>query len=257
MWLLTLSAFASVDDEIATALDRCSGAIHPLPALSADQRAELAAGEVVRIVHHGDPEAPSTAIGIALLDGGRDPLWIAAQDPHTVVDPSLTEFVVEDLGSDHAVWYGLFDLPWPLKDRQWVVESRNTHPLATSTGDGCWEHTWKLVPNGLGRVRPFVERGDAKGVTLEALDTAVFTPVNEGGWLMAPLADGRVLVSYQATSVVGGAIPDGLVLQLTMARLESVLRDLETRARTWSPTHYNGKHPSVPGGAGAPIARFP
>ena len=256
MWLFALPAFASADD-LRAALDRCSGALHPLPALSAEQRGALAAGEVVRIVHHGDPEAPSTAVGIALLDGGRDGLWIAAQDPHTQVDPSLVEFVVEDLGADHAVWYGHLDLPWPIKDRQWVVESRNTHRLATSTADGCWEHTWKLVPDGLSRVRPFVERGTARGITTEALDEAVYTPVNEGSWLMAPLPDGRVLVSYQATSVVGGAIPDSLVLQLTMSRLESVLRSLEERAKTWSPTHYTAEHAGVPGGAGAPIARFP
>lgn len=257
MWLLLSLAHASVDDDIDTALDRCAGAIHPLPKLTADQRAELAAGEVVRIVHHSDPEKPSTAIGIGLLAGGRDGLWIAAQDPHTQVDPSLTEFVVEHLGDDHALWYGHFDLPWPLKDRQWVVESRNTHPLASASGDACWEHTWQLVPEGMVRVRPFVERGEARGMTLEAIETAVVTPVNEGGWLMAPLPDGRVLVAYQATSVVGGAIPDGLVLQLTMARLESVMRALETRAQTWSPSHYAGGHAGVPGGDGAPIARFP
>ena len=256
MWLLTLSALASVDDDLSAALDRCSGAVHPLPALTADQRADLAAGEVVRIVRHGDPEAPSTAIGVALLSGGRDALWIAAQDPHAQVDPSITEFVLEDFGAAHALWYGHLDLPWPLKDRQWVVESRNSRPLAAASADGCWEHTWKLVPDGLPRVRPFVERGDAKGLAMEAIDDAVFTPVNEGSWLMAPLSDGRVLVSYQATSVVGGAIPDGLVLQLTMSRLESVLRSLEDRARSWAPDHYVAGHSGVPGGGGAPIPRL-
>lgn len=256
MLLFILPAFASVETDIADALHRCSGAAHPLPALSEAQKADLAAGEVVRIVRHGDPEAPSTAIGIALLEGGQDALWIAAQDPHAQVDPSITEFVLEDFGAAHALWYGHLDLPWPLKDRQWVVESRNSKSLAASTADGCWEHSWKLVPDGLPRVRPFVERGDAKGLAMEAIDDAVFTPVNEGSWLMAPLSDGRVLVSYQATSVVGGAIPDGLVLQLTMARLESVLRSLEDRAKTWAPGHYGAGHAPVPGGGGEPIPRL-
>ncbi|MEQ1507574.1 MAG: hypothetical protein ABMB14_35415 [Myxococcota bacterium] len=264
MWALLIGvvggtrvAAAGNGDEVAAAIARCSGASHPLPALTADQRGALDAGEVVRIVQHGDPEAPSTAIGIAVLNASRDALWIAAQDPHAQVDPSLTEFVIRDLGSDHAVWYGYMDLPRPLKDRQWVVESRNSHALATATGGACWEHHWTLQPEALDPIRAMVDRGASEGLTREQIDTAIYTPVNHGGWLMAPLSDGKVMVSYQATSVVGGAVPDWLVLQLTMARLESVLRGLEDRARSWSVTHYRSGHEAVPGGAGEPIATFP
>src|SRR5262245_58039011 len=131
MWLIAfLPVHASTDTEIASALQKCAGANNPLPPLSAAQRADLDAGKVVRILKHGDPEQPSTAIGIALLDASRDALWIAAQDPHAQVDPALSEFVMRDLGSDHAFWYGYFDMPWPIKDRQWVVESHNSHQLA-------------------------------------------------------------------------------------------------------------------------------
>lgn len=245
---------AEIAAEIPTALARCATARHPLPALDPSQREALARGEVVRMVHHGDPELPSTAVGVALLDASLDALWIAAQDPHAEVDPALAEFVVESLGSDHALWYGHLDLPRPLKDRQWVVESSNNHALAQR---GCWEHGWTLVPDGLPRARAMVAAGSPNpNVTLDEVDDAIFTPMNDGSWLMVPMPDGRVLVGYQATSVVGGAIPDWLVLQLSMSRLESVLRDLETRARTWAPSHYRAGHAPVPGGGGDPIPTF-
>lgn len=255
-WLSFLPALASSEAEISAALERCAGARHPLPALSVSQRADLAAGKVVRILKHGDPHQPSTAVGLAVLSAPRDALWIAAQDPHAQVDPGLTEFVMRHIGPDHALWYGYFDLPWPIRDRQWVVESQNTHPLAASTEDGCWEHTWQLVPDALEEARPLVAAGRARGITLEQFEGAIFTPVNHGSWIMAPLSEDRVLVAYQATSVVGGAIPDSLVVQLTMSRLESVLRGLEKRANEWAVQHYKEGHPPVPGGGGEAIARF-
>lgn len=238
------------EEEVSAAIARCSAAVHPLPPLSAEQRARLGRAEVVKIVHHAaDPNAPSRAVGIALLKGGRDALWVASQDPHTTVDPSLTEFIVEQLSLDHALWYGHLDLPYPLTDRQWVVESENTHALASR---GCWEHRWSLVENGLERVRVAVATGE-RPITLERVDAALFTPVNHGNWLMAPLADGRTLVAYQATSVVGGSIPDWLVLKLTMSRLETLLRDLEVRASTWAPGHYRAGHAPMYGGDGRPV----
>jgi hypothetical protein len=250
--LLQPAVAGTIDEAIRGAVSACAGANYPLPQLTADQRAKLAAGEVVKVVHRSeDPDGPSSAIGLALLQGGRDALWIAAQDPHTSVDPGLVEFVVEHKGPDTAVWYGHIDLPRPVTDRQWVVLSSNNHSL----GEGCWEHNWKLIPDGISRVRPAVERGEHK-VTLAQLEEAIYTPVNHGNWLMAPLPDGRTLVSYQATSVIGGSIPDWLVLQLTMSRLESVLRAVETRASGWAPSHYRANHDPVYGGNGQPITRF-
>ncbi|MEQ1567573.1 MAG: hypothetical protein ABMA64_18165 [Myxococcota bacterium] len=252
MWLLWTGSPAlagAAEDDIARAIASCSGARYPLPPLSADQRAQLARGEVVKIVHQADdPQAPSTATGIAVLDHDRPHLWLAAQDPHASVDESLVEFVIESLGPDHALWYGHMDLPRPITDRQWVVESTNNHGL----GEACWEHRWKLVEGALDRVIPLVEAG-GKRVTRAQLDEAIYTPVNQGNWLMAPLADGRTLISYQATSVVGGSIPDWLVLQLTMARLDSVFQSVSDRATSWVPGHYGPAHPPVYGGDGRPI----
>jgi hypothetical protein len=172
------------------------------------------------------------------------------------VDPSLVEFVIEEKSFDHAVWYGHIDLPRPVRDRQWVVESKNNHALAAASGGRCWEHEWKLVPDALDRERAHVARTGNARVTPEQLADAIYTPVNHGGWMLATLPGGRTLVAYQATSVVGGAIPDWLVLKLTMSRLESVLREVEKRAAAWAPTHYGADHPPVAGGDGQPLRRF-
>jgi hypothetical protein len=237
--------------DVAQAIDRCRPAVHaPLPALSAAQLDELAAGRVVRIVRHGDPDQPSTAIGLGVLEGSLEALWLAAQDPHTHVDPALTEFVIEPLPGGSALWYGHLDLPSPLADRQWVVVSGDNR---ASGGIGCWEHGWSLAADELPRARAAIAAGAAPSLVPEVVDEAVLTPVNHGAWLLTRVAPDRTLVVYQATSVVGGAIPDWLVLKLTTARLESVLREVETRARDWVPGHYGRAHAPVRGGDDRPI----
>ena len=256
-WIWAAGA-AVAGDDLDAALAACAtGALHPLPDLTIDQRRRLVDGEVVRTVDRRGEDEPSAAVGLAILRAPREALWIASQDPHTQVDPGLTEFIVEHLGADHALWYGHLDLPRPLKDRQWVVASTNNHDMATATADACWEHSWVLVEDGIARVRPMVEASEPKGITTDHLDSAIFTPVNRGSWFMAPLSDGRVLVAYQASSVVAGFIPDWLVTQLAMGRLEDLMRNLEKRALNWSTGHYQAGHSPVYAGDGAPLPRYP
>lgn len=243
-------------DSIRTALETYdSGAVHHAPKLTDAQLQQLIEGDCVRVLKaNDDPNGPSAATGMVLSSVPRPDLWVATQDPHTVVDPDLTEFIVDQVGPDEAIWYGYWDLPRPVKDRQWVVRSYNNHQLASATDNQAWEHVWTLVPDGLERVRPLVQDGKAKGVGMAQVDDAIFTPVNRGSWFMVAVGD-KTLLGYQATSVVGGAVPDWLVARLAMARLESVLRGVEDRARTWVDGHYGGAHAGVYGGDGQHIPR--
>ena len=232
-----------------------ASAVHKAPSLTDAQLQALIDGDCVRVLQpNEDPTGPSAATGLVLSTLPRGDLWIAAQDPHTQVDPDLTEFVVAQEGPDTEIWYGHWDLPRPVKDRQWVVRSYNNHALAEATGNQAWEHVWRLVPDGLDLVRPLVASGRSRGVGLAQLDDAIFTPVNHGSWFMIAVGD-RTILGYQATSVVGGAVPDWLVSRLAMARLEGALREVEDRARTWVDGHYDASHVGVFGGDGLPIPR--
>jgi len=233
-------------------------AVLKVPILDDKQTQNLLDGDVVRILFQAeDPEAPSAAVAFALSPISRDALWIAAQDPHTIVDPGLSEKIIRQISPDRAIWYGHWDLPRPVRDRQWVVDSSNTHALATAMNDKGWEHSWVLVEDGLEQARPFIERGDVSGITTEHLDDAIFTPVNRGSWWFFELEDGQTMFGYQATTVVGGAIPTWLVTKLVMSRLETIVRDLEKRAQEWSPKHYSGDHAPVLGGDGVAVPKFP
>jgi len=257
MLYLSFAAFAGPTlADIDLALDACAmHAIHPLPVLSPDQRQALLSGEVVRILDHREDE-PSAAVGLAVLKAKRDALWIASQDPHAQLDPSVTEFIVEARGPDTMLWYGYFDLPRPLQDRQWVVEASNNHAMALASGQRCWEHPWVLVEDGMDRIRDIVARGEPRGITADHLRRAIFTPTNRGSWTMAELGDSEVLVAYSASTTVAGLIPNWLIAQLAKARLESVFRSLEERANTWALQHYREGHSPVAAGDGTPLSPF-
>lgn len=258
MWtvLISMAAAAPSVAALQASIDAYDeGAVHRLPSLTPAQLQQLIDGDCVRVLApSADPGGASAATGLLLTSVERDALWLAAQDPHAQVDPDLTEFVVTHKGPDAATWYGYWDLPRPVKDRQWVVDSYNNHELARATEGQAWEHVWSLVPDGLEQVRGMVSPTPVEGIGVDHLEHAIFTPVNRGSWMMIEVED-KVLLAYQASSVVGGAIPDWMVSKLVMMRLESVLRGVEKRATAWAPTHYGASHQPVYGGDGAPIAR--
>jgi len=63
------------------------------------------------------------------------------------------------------------------------------------------------------------------------------------------------LIGFQVSTVVGGVIPDVLVAQYSLFRMESILRTAEKRAATVH-THYRARHAAVPGGDGRPVPFF-
>ena len=254
-WSVALAGPLSLAD-VDRALAACATKpVNRLPTLSAEHKKELLDGNVVRFLER-NKDGPSAAVGIAILNAPREALWIAMSDPHTQVDPSVTEFVVEYRDGDTALWYGYFDLPRPVQDRQWVIEARNNHAMANATNQRCWEHLWVLDKDGLAKIRDMVATQQPRGITLEHLDRAIFTPDNRGAWIMAELDESRVLVAYTAATTVAGMIPDWLIAQLAKSRLESVLRSLEERANTWATNHYRQGHGLAPGGDGRPLPYF-
>jgi hypothetical protein len=258
--LLLASLALAGPADLAAALDRCArDSALPLPPLSASELDQLGSGKVVRRLHH-DPEHPerdSTAIGWMLTSETRHALWVAAEDPHTNLDKDVVEVMLQASGPDRFQWYGFWNLPLPMEDRQWVVDTWNNHDLAARTGGTCWEHVWELAPGQEARVREAAVAGKLGGVTPEHVDRGLWIPATRGGWTMIQLPDGRVLAVYQTKTVPGGVIPEWVVQRGAVARLEGVMREAEHRARTWVPRHFQAGHEDLCGGDGVPIPPWP
>jgi hypothetical protein len=101
---------------------------------------------------------------------------------------------------------GATDLPWPLADRTWVIESR-----PKNVGPGVWEIPFAFVP-GSGN--------------LSQLD---------GVWHLVDLGQGRTSVRYEATVDLGFWMPEVLVEWATKRVLPAILGGLEEAAASPAP----------------------
>ena len=204
--------------------------------LEPEDFATMAAGKVAR------RRLPATdadrALGAVWSPLGRDALWVAIQDDKdfTLVE-SLTEIQLEDTAWGHKRLYQHLDLPWPVDDRHWVLEIKNNIVMSKTTEDRIWERVWDLtVESDIPKGRP----------------EAIWSPVNDGGWLLLD-ACGGTLVVYHARSVIGGNIPPEAVTRWALATLDSLLRRTVDRAEGIH-THYTKGHPPIirPDGSAVP-----
>ncbi len=250
-----LPAQALDDATLCQLLARFNAAAHaPLPTLTTRQRLHLLEGEVVKVVEE-QSDGVLRVVGLLLSTQSREAMWLSTQDPHFTSEDDAIEVAVE-VTPHRAKWYAIIDLPGPFKSRHWVVEVWNNLDLAQQSGGEFWERLWDLDAASMAVVREKVERGTVPGLTVEAFDDALLTPINRGSWLFARVPGGS-LTSYSITSTVGGNIPDRMVTEYVRATMESELLTVEARAREVVPQHYRGEHAPVLGMDGLPVPLYP
>lgn len=226
----------------------------PTPSFTAAQWQALAAGEVVR------QRVPTTdgvdrAVGAAWLPHSIDAIWIGVlDDVHDDLVSGLSETWLPGSTSELKRLYQHLDLPAPFSDRHWVIRITSTRALYEASGGAVWERSWDLDPAGPAALAELPAEFLA-GPDAPELEGAVWTPVNEGGWTLVPAAGG-VLVLYQVRTVIGGNIPDEVVLRYALSTLdELVLHVGELAAR--APQHYRAGHYVVRRPDQSPIAAWP
>jgi len=220
-------------------------ALMPLPVVDRGDLEALVAGEVVTILTR-HPEGHHRVVAFALTDAPKETVWVATQDPHFTGDDEAIEANVA-LEPHKASWYGFLEIPRPFHDRHWVVDVWDNVELADASGGAFWEHPWRLRPGGVALLRDRVQRGEVPGVTSESFESAIETPVNEGGIVVLELSEGESLYAYHITSSIGGAIPQRLVAGFIRTTMEGHVRALQARARDIVPGHYVEGHAPVLG----------
>lgn len=197
----------------------------------------VAQGDVAR--HRSQLDGIDRVVGATWSDLPRDALWVAIlDDTCDQLISGLTERHLPPERPGQKILFQHVDLPWPFADRQWILDIRNNRELHAATGGQAWERAWTLADRQ-------VERGAAvpqpapPHPTLPAAD-AVWTPLNEGGWLLLDAAGGTLLV-YHARADVGGAIPDDAATRFALATLRGMMRHVVARAGV-IPTHYDAAH---------------
>ncbi len=256
-WLLTLPALAEPLDSAAVRaviLDYTPHASHPIPALSDAQVGRLLDGRVVKMRLPSEGQAPDGAMAMVITDLPRADLWLGSMDAeHFGTDSSLISHHLPLRGGELFRWYGYVDLPPPVTDRHFLIQTTINHALPRQD-PGMWERSWGLEAGFVETMRPSVAAGEVAGLSPETFETAIAVPVNFGAWIFLDLPDGRTLFGYHCASSLGGEIPDALVTRYVFWGLDRlVARVLESASEM--PAHYTAGHAPLIGGDGAPIPR--
>ena len=127
-----------------------------LPALTDADFTVLASGDpVIRVsavTRDADrDEAESMGVyGVKVVDAPRLLVWLAllggASDGS--VDKRYTSATLARMTAGAYARYQHIDLPWPFRDRHWVIHASKNPNLAERSGDRIWEHSWTLHERG-------------------------------------------------------------------------------------------------------------
>ena len=206
--------------------------------LEPDDFTHMAKGQVAKRRIRQD--GPDRVMGAAWSPLSREALWLAVlDDTHDTLVKILSERTLYYDSDGRKFLYQHLDLPWPISDRQWVVEIWNNTKLTDATHNQIWERVWNLSdPKKMDQPDP----------------EAIWAPMTDGAWLFIPAVEGT-LVIYHVRSTVGGAIPDEVVTRWALATVDEMIVHALDRAKE-IPAHYDAKHFAINGGDNQPISPF-
>jgi hypothetical protein len=254
-----------VAEEIRHAMARHdSASAFPLPELEEEQLGRLFDGEVVRmrekwvLSNEGEDEerTRNRVLAFRLVGAPRRDAWLAALDPHALLNDRVTEIRLGESPEGGATWYQFMDLPWPIRNRHWVIRIATALDVCAGTGGQCWEQTWHLVPGGEAVARSLAAKGRAGPLDGGAVRGARYLEENDGAWAIFAIGDDLTLVAYNLTIVMGGWIPEGMAARFAQRALEDLLDRVAAHAAR-IPTHYVAGHAPIPAGDGTPIPVYP
>ncbi|MEZ4650728.1 MAG: hypothetical protein R3E97_18490 [Candidatus Eisenbacteria bacterium] len=223
------------------------GAEHfPLPFLESQDLDLLANGEVVVLTKKlpmpgdGEEDLRYRSIALRVVDEPREVVWLSALSPDLTEDGPVIEVPLSDPAKREYRVYQRITLPWPIKDRQWVIDVDVDVEASSRTGGLAWVQWWTLARDGEDAAREALEKGIVPGLGGDDFGSAVYLPANTGAWIVMELSDGRTLLAYELTLLMGGWIPDALGRRFARAQLEGLLDEVAEfapeRAETYDPS---------------------
>ena len=203
-----------------------------LSEISGAQLDELVAGRVIVKVLDAPDDSVDTSrigvIGLKIVEAPRLLVWLALTTDSEELDGRLTRAVLDEGPAGSIVRYQHIDLPWPIRDRHWVIRVENNIDIADASSGLVWERRWELHAHGKKLIDSAHANGTIVGLTRRSLDRSVYLPTNRGSWTLVDLGNGTTLVSAYADVKLGGLFPDGLVRSFTKRELRAGLTALES-----------------------------
>lgn len=230
-----------------------------LPGLTGEEVDDLIHGRpVVKISldsrkHEDATTSAMGVVGYRVIDAPRLLVWLTAMGTASEPDARLTRATLSPRTGGSYTRYQHVNLPWPIRDRHWVIRCEKNVAVADTSGGRFWEHRWSLVPNGESLLQPALANGTISGLTPRELERSVYLPSNRGAWILSELGEDKTLVIAFFDGGLGGLFPDALVRSFTKMHLReglNLVAEISTRVHL----EYD-EEPLIHDGFGRPISR--
>ena len=222
------------------------------PELSDDDVVSLESGNpIVNVIDDaaGDGDISAmTVVGMHVLDAPRLLVWLSVLGGSGEHDSRYTRAYLSRSTDGSYVRYQHINLPWPFRDRHWVIDCEKNVPVADASDGLIWEHRWRLREDGADFL---AEAGHLTGLADSRLEKSVYLPANSGAWALFDMGENRTLIVVWTDFAFGGIIPGPLARSFAKRRAKIDLALIGDRSERVAYT-YNGK-PVIYDGHGVPI----
>lgn len=247
----------STADQVRSQLSRYAalGDI-PLPDLTDDDIAAMLDGEpVVRMSSRTSSGSVSEfgVVGIHVIDSPKLLVWLTAMGVASEPDVRLTRAMLTEPEGGEYVRYQHVNLPWPVRDRHWVIHCEKDVSLAEASDGEFWKHRWVLVEQGESLLPDAIEDGRISGLSRRKLDKAVYLPANKGAWITASINEEQTLVIAYFDGSLGGLFPDAVVRRFAKVHLRGGLKLVGELSATAHQEYADSR--TIYDGFGQPISR--
>jgi hypothetical protein len=192
-------------------------------------------------------------LGLQLVNAPRLLVWLTVLGGGGRSDDRFTNVVLSRMLAGTHSRYQHVNLPWPIRDRHWVIFCEKNIQLAKASAGVVWEHRWSLHQTGEHLLKTAYEDGRISGLKMSALDDSIYVPVNRGSWAVFDLGQNRTLILAFYDANLGGRLPGRLVRSITKRQLRKYLE--ATRQLTDRILQYYDGNSLIHDGFGLPISR--
>ena len=227
-----------------------------LPNLSLAELETLAAGTPLVTLYRdptaepGDKVHAMGVVGWQIVKAPRLLVWLSLLGSREDSSARRQHVVLTRRPAGAYVSYHHIDLPWPFKDRHWLLLCEKNLSLANESHDDIWEHRWSLLPLDDSQLEAAYDTRAVPGLTRKAFDDSVYLTANQGAWIVFDLGAEGTLVAASMDIDLGGRFPDTLVQSFAKHQMREFFEALNTL----SGTDYSA-NPVIDDGRGVPITK--
>ena len=225
-----------------------------LPNLSPAELETLATGTPLVTLYRdptaepGDNVHAMSVVGWQVVNAPRLLVWLSLLGSREDSSARRQHVVLARRPAGAYVSYHHIDLPWPFKDRHWLLLCEKNLSLANDSHDEIWEHRWSLLPLDDSQLEAAYDTGGVLGLTRKAFDDSLYLTANQGAWIVFDLGAEGTLVAASMDIDLGGRVPNTLVQSFAKHQM----REFFESVNTLSGFDY-AANPVIDDGRGVPI----